>query len=333
MNIFYSISAYFASLCLLFFACQAQLRHSHRIRHDPFLTYLNHKYKNLKDEEVLRILEKEKSLALNQHDKAIALTRSLLWDQAETLWKANLKESPKFLANYLSLSRLYFLLGNRKPLEQLHSRLAQNKKIPKARLYGLAQKLYAQARVSESLLLMKKLENNPSCPLARSCYLPASLWLADHYFTEASYKKVYVYYMRVLKEKSRHPQALWGLAKLAYFSKQWDKAIAYLELFQKQKKTPLTTRRRSYYLLASSYFQKGKTAKALLQIKKIPKTKHDYKSLGLYGDILLTQNFRANLRGLLKLANSEKTRHSLLRRWYGTEKIEGLEKMNSSFAL
>ena len=326
---------FFCFLCLLFFACQAQIRYTHEIRHDRFLSYLNPKYRTWKAKAVIQDLEKGQKISSRQHDKAMALTYSLAWNQAEILWKTNLKESPEFLANYLSLSRLYFLLEEREGLKQLHSQLVQNKKIYRSKIYMLAQNLYSQGRTREALLLMQSLENhsaNPSCPAERSCYLPASLWLADYYFAEPNYKKTYFYYMRVIESKVRHPQALWGLAKLAYLGKQWEKVVVYLQLVQQQKKISPKIRKESYYLLANAYFQTGEISRALEQIKKIPKRKHNYASLSLYGDILLIKDFRADLNALLGLASSEKFRLSLLRHWYGLEKVEGLKHIHSSFA-
>ena len=266
----------------------------------------------------------------------MALTYSFVWDKAELLWKTNLKQNPSFLANYLSLSRIYFLLEERKALEKLYKDLVQNRKISKEKLYKLAENFYREGRAQEALSLMKKLEENqshPSCPRESSCYLPASLWLGEYYLAEPNYKKAYYYYMRVLKRKARHPKALWALGKLAYLAKQWKQAIAYLKLLQKQKKVLLEAQRETYYLLANAYFQVGEISNALKESRKIPRNKHDYASLSLYGDILLIQNFQADLRSLLKLTNSKKTRRSLLRHWYGVEQIKGLREIHSSFFL
>ena len=344
-------------LSLLLLSCQAQIRHARKIRQDPFLNYLSRKYQTWEAKKILQDLEKntekEKKLPSCQHDRAMVLTHSLAWDQAETLWKANLEKSPQFLANYLSLSRLYLLLEEEEALRQLYSQWVQNKKIPQSKLYALAQKLYQQGRAKEAVLLMQSLErgrkiekaersgkidkiegpaNDLNC-YRQSCYLPASLWLAEYYLAEPNYKQSYFYYRRILKRKAHHLQALWGLAKLAYLAKEWKQAVAYLQLVQSQKKTSPKIQRESYYLLAHAYFQEKEISKALRQIEKISKREHNYASLSLYGDILLTQNFQADLSSVLRLTNSESLRFSLLRHWYGLEKIKGLKQVHSSFSL
>ena len=325
---------FYAFLFCISFGCQAQIRHSQRVQQDSFLQYLNPKYQNWLAQDVLQDLEKEKKSLNGQHDRAIALTRSLIWDRAEILWKENLKKNPEFLANYLSLSRLYFLLGEKEELEKLHKDLVQNKKIARKKIYRLGERLYRQGRVGESLSLMKKIEKSnvrSNCAPKSSCSIEASLWLGEYYFAEPNYKKAYHYYIRVLNKRPRQGQALWGLGRLSYLAKQWDKAIAYLHLLQKKKELGYKIRKESYYLLANSYFQVGNIPKALAQSKSISKGEHSYASLRLYGDLLLIQNFQTDLGALLELTDSEKLRLSLLRHWYGAEKIEGLKEIHSSF--
>ncbi len=330
--------------------CQVSKFHLKKISQDSFFTYTNSHYEGLLPSYVLNELQQNKRITpYFLHNRAVAEMRSFSWGKAQKIWEESIQRYPDFLPPYLCLSRLYFLLidGDKDKiiLSKLYNDLVTNKNISSSTLYMVADKFfYQKGRFEEGILLMKTLEkyrnrqDKGNDSSKKRHFVPASLWLAEYYMAEPNYPKAYLYYKRILRKNPNHLSSFWGIARLAYLSKQWDKAIYYIEKMEEkkkinQKKDRFKRPEKLDYYLANSYFHIQKLEKALQNIKKLHRKLHDYKSLRLYGDILLQQNYQEDLSFLLEMARTNYIRLSLLEYWYGVKNIQKIKNIYPSLIL
>ncbi len=323
-------------LVLLLYDCRSLGRRAQDIAKDPVFAYALPE-----GEGPAQYAEQRK-----RYNAILSLLPSLAPAEAKRQWLSLVEQNPGFLEAYLALGRLYFLLEETEALLALYHDLVQQAQFTNERIYKKAEELRKAGRMQESIALMRSLaefrsaKNFKKCAglslkagkrSASLCYPEPSLWLGAVYLGKAEFEKARKYYglsLALASTPAHAFAALYALGRLAYLKQNWGESQYYFNLAADYKPSVPKELR---VLLAQVYYKQFMIEEALEQCRSILQKEHDYASLKLYGDLLLIQDFRRDLSGLLKLAPNHAVRASLLRHWYGTEDLRYLLHIHDLF--
>ncbi len=306
-HIFVLAAAFFGIYTLT--SCRAQIRNADLYPADPHLKHIV--LREGSDEKIVQSIAAESRDPAERHDRAVSLARTLLLDESESAFLHLIQTFPEFTAGYVSLSRLYWIAGERDRSSSIMTSLASVSKIPDKTLLETAVLLDESGRSDEAGILLQSIaqvrRSGETCLLlGKRAYHAGLLSQAlEHYRCAVD-----------ALPSNRESRLASGLLHAA--AGNYRLAAGYLEGIPDDD---------ARFQLARAYAQTDRVTQALRILQAIEKK--DIASLELWGSLLLDEDLGADVRPVLNHA-PEAMKAELLRTWFGTDNPEGREEMTRS---
>lgn len=264
------------------------------------------------DAAVVQTLPSESRDPVEIHDRAVLLARLLRLEESESALIQLTKDFPDFVPGYLTLSRIYWIAGERKSSRDVIERLSRVEKIPEKKLIETASMLDESGRSEEAGILLQSLAREKRAP-GEACLL-----MGKRAYQNGKTAEALEHFRCAVEAAPSNQEGRLAAGLLHAAAANYRLAAGYLEGIPDDE---------ARFQLARAYAETDRVPQAIRVLQTIEKK--DMASLELWGSLLLADDLGADLSPVLNLA-SENIKRELLRSWFNTENISGREEMTRS---